>query len=128
MEAGNFNLRQAVMFHSMAICGAQSQSVLILTLSKKIEKAKLLGHLRQKITETDWEVIRLLGIRRRLVLEVGEVKRKHGMAVRDVGREEVLLSILTSSGAKEGLSPDYVRSLYRIIIEHSVAEELELMK
>ena len=75
--------------------------------------------LRALIDAVDREILTLLARRMGLVAEVAAFKRHHGVPIRDVKRERSLLEDRASRGARLGLSPDFVDSVYRSFMKAS---------
>jgi chorismate mutase len=72
---------------------------------------------RRRIDRLDRRVARLLRRRYRLVRAIGLAKLRRGMQVEDPGREQRVLSRV--AGAGSGGAAEYVRGVYRYIIEAS---------
>lgn len=78
---------------------------------------------REEIDRIDGELLRLLNRRARLALEIGELKARGGLPVRDEAREREVLS--RSSNANDGplCGGSVARIFRRIIRESRRAEE-----
>jgi|SRR5919107_937543 chorismate mutase len=73
---------------------------------------------REEIDRIDGELLRLLNRRARLALEVGELKARAGLPVKDEGREREVLH--RSSAANAGpLADGSVARIFRRIIRES---------
>ncbi len=83
--------------------------------------------LRQTIDELDHQVLELLARRVRVVLEVGDRKRREGIAVYDPEREQALLDRLVAH-APEPLDDATVRRVFERIVCESRRLEHEHMK
>lgn len=83
--------------------------------------------LREQITETDEQLLQLLAKRQALTKAVAEDKIRNHKKVRDTAREEALLMQLVSKGQECGLAPQYVKSLFHLIIEDSVLNQQALL-
>ena len=79
---------------------------------------------REEIDKIDGELLRLLNKRALLALEIGELKARAGLPLKDEGREREVLT--RSSGANAGPLADgsVARIFRRIIRESRRAEEL----
>lgn len=77
-----------------------------------------LDTLRIAIDAVDQRISELLAERVRLVLAVGEYKRKHGLAVYDPERERSVLDRLAKA-AKPPLDGDTVRRVFERLIDES---------
>jgi chorismate mutase len=74
--------------------------------------------LRRAIDAVDSRLLELIHERVRLVLEVGNFKAKHGIAIYDPERERRLLERLTAL-AQPPLEPDTVRRIFERLIDES---------
>ncbi len=72
--------------------------------------------LRQQIDRIDHEILRLLGERASLAVEVGERKRQKGLPVYDPIREKALLDRLAQSGQLP-LDNQSIDCVFQAIIE-----------
>ena len=86
-----------------------------------------LEKLRAEITNTDEQLLALLANRQALTKAVAEDKLERGQAVRDKLREEELLKKLVKKGQPLGLSPQYIKSLFHLIIEESVLNQQAIL-
>jgi chorismate mutase len=77
-----------------------------------------LDALRVAIDQVDRSILELLAERVRLVLQVGDYKRRNGLAVYDPERERSLLERL-SSNAPAPLDGDTVRRVFERLIDES---------
>jgi len=76
--------------------------------------------IREKITELDEQLLKLLADRRKLSIEVIKYKELTSSPIRDKDREEELLSTLIKDGKKVGLDANYITKVFYEIIEDSV--------
>ena len=77
---------------------------------------------REEIDRIDGELLRLLNRRALLALEIGEMKARAGMPLKDEGREREVLS--RSSVANRGpLADGSVARIFRRIIRESLRAE-----
>lgn len=72
--------------------------------------------LRERIDELDRRFVELLAERNELVAQVAEVKRLSGYPIRDSNREGQMLEDRRTLGVKDGISPEVVESLFRVIL------------
>ena len=84
-----------------------------------------IAELRQKIDEIDEKILLLLKERFEIVKEIGREKRKHGMPLRDLERENQKYKQITEKALKLKLNPEAVREVYREIIDMSVHAQEE---
>lgn len=80
--------------------------------------------LRRTIDAVDQQILTLLAERVRVVLAVGERKRREGLAVYDPAREKSLLDRLASE-ATAPLEPAAVRRIFETIVTESRRLEQE---
>lgn len=78
-----------------------------------------LEHLRHKIDAIDGQLVSLLAERRQWVEQVIQLKKKYHLPVYHPAREENLISQRRQQGCLEGLDPDFIEELYRLILRHS---------
>jgi len=84
-----------------------------------------LSEIRKKIDEIDGKLLEALNARADLVHEVGQVKRKEGVAIYAPEREEQLLRSLIKR-SKGRLPEKSIRAIYREIMSASLALEKDL--
>jgi chorismate mutase len=77
-----------------------------------------IDELRRAIDDIDRRILELVAARVRVVLAVGDYKRKNGLAVYDPERERNLLARLASL-APEPLDGDTVRRIFERLIDES---------
>lgn len=77
-----------------------------------------LDALRRSIDEIDSRLLALIEERIRLVLDVGNYKRQHGLAIYDPERERQLIERLTQE-ARAPLEPGTVRRIFERLIDES---------
>jgi chorismate mutase/prephenate dehydrogenase len=75
-----------------------------------------LDHLRAQIDRVDDEILALLAQRMAIVTDIAHAKREEGAGVRDPVREHAILENRRERAAELDLSPDFVESLYRLIM------------
>jgi chorismate mutase len=83
-----------------------------------------LNELRARIVAVDEELIRLVGLRRELVLEVGNVKARLGMPVLDPPQEARVVRRAAERAREMGVDEELVRDvIWRIIAAARQAQE-----
>jgi chorismate mutase len=83
-----------------------------------------LAELRTRIIAVDDELIRLVGLRRELVLEVGRVKAKLGLPVLDPPQEARVVRRAAERARELGVDQELVRDvIWRIIAAARQAQE-----
>jgi chorismate mutase-like protein len=81
-----------------------------------------LDDLRARIDRIDGELVRLLGDRARLAVEIGEIKRGRSAAIHDPAREDAVLH--RAREANRGpLSDEGIENIYRAIIKECLRLE-----
>lgn len=80
-------------------------------MSGKLEKARL------KVAETDEQIVPLLVKRLAAVAEIGRIKQREGLGVKDVGRERKVLDRVGELAGEE--NAEYVQEIYREIMNQA---------
>jgi chorismate mutase/prephenate dehydratase len=75
-----------------------------------------LEDLRNKIDETDAEIIRLIGKRKRLAQEIGKEKKKQGIPINDLAREKEVLDNIKRIAQSENIGQGDIEGIYRQIV------------
>ena len=83
--------------------------------------------LRQEIDSIDRQLVELLGVRRRLVEKVVEIKQQRDLPTFHPAREENLISARRAQAVEAGLDPDYIEDLFRTVLRHSRVGQLETL-
>jgi chorismate mutase len=87
-------------------------------------EAQRLEALRRRIVETDEAIVRLVGERRDLVLEIGRVKEAMGRPVLDPAREAAVVRRAARLARERGVDEEMVRDvLWRVIASAREAQE-----
>ena len=86
-----------------------------------------LNNIRKRLDTLDRGLVESLAERDRLVQEVASIKATSVDFIRDLKREEELLSRIVEIAAEEGLSTEYVTRLFRDILDHSVRRQQRQM-
>ncbi len=80
-------------------------------MSGKLEKARL------KVAETDEQIVPLLVKRLAAVEEIGRIKQREGIGVKDVGRERKVLDRVGELAGEE--NAEYVQEIYREVMNQA---------
>lgn len=103
----------------------------VATDNHKADKAALAAAVlkkhRQKIDKIDAQLLKLLGDRFDVVRDVAKVKIKHDIPAFLGGRVNQVRNNAVKLGLIYGIDPDFVRTLYTMLIYQSCAEE-EVLK
>jgi chorismate mutase/prephenate dehydrogenase len=75
-----------------------------------------LSALREQIDQVDREILDALTRRMAIVTEIAHAKRGEGVGLRDPGREQTILDDRRALAEQLGLSPEFVESLFRLIM------------
>jgi len=86
-----------------------------------------LNSIRERLSAADAALVEALAARQRLVLEVAEVKAPEAKALRDVSREQDVLTRVAELGRESGLDPFHVTRLFREILGHSLRTQESLL-
>ena len=84
--------------------------------------------LRTNIDDIDSQILCLLAQRQLQVEEVVKLKKKHHIPVYHPAREEDLLSKLRIQAGKANLDPDFMETLYRVILRQSRVKQTDQME
>lgn len=77
------------------------------------------NRMRARIDLIDREIVRLLGRRQELALEIGRVKAQRGLPVHVPEREEELLAVIREEAVLRGVDPDHAQSLFELVLAES---------
>lgn len=80
-------------------------------MSGKLEKARL------KVAEADEQIVPLLVKRLAAVEEIGRIKQREGLGVKDVGRERKVLDRVGELAGEE--NAEYVQEIYREVMNQA---------
>jgi chorismate mutase/prephenate dehydratase len=86
-----------------------------------------LDSIRERLSAADAALVDALAARQRLVLEVAQVKASGTASLRDIAREEDVLTRVTELGRENGLDPFHVTRLFREILGHSLRTQEGLL-
>ncbi|MEO8359024.1 MAG: 3-deoxy-7-phosphoheptulonate synthase [Vicinamibacteria bacterium] len=86
-----------------------------------------LTSIRERLSAADAALVEALAARQRLVGEVAEAKSQGVAALRDVSREEDVLTRVVELGRESGLDPFHLTRLFREILGHSLRTQESLL-
>jgi chorismate mutase / prephenate dehydrogenase len=86
-----------------------------------------LDSLRLQIDQIDEQVVALLSRRQQCVAQVTTVKQQHDLPTSHPAREENLITALRKQAKAAGLDADYIEELYRTVLRHSRADQLQTL-
>lgn len=81
---------------------------------------------RAQIDRIDEELIDALARRFAVVHAVGRLKAEKGLAVVQQRRAQAVIDRAAALGAGKGLDPEFVRGVYRLLIDHAHSLEHEI--
>lgn len=84
-----------------------------------------LAELRSQIRRLDESIVALIAERVALCIRIGKHKQRKGLAVRDPAVEARVIANARLMAVTCGLATDVAESVLRILIDHSVAAQLE---
>jgi chorismate mutase / prephenate dehydratase len=84
--------------------------------------------IRERISDIDHSLIKLLASRRKLSIDIANVKQSINRPLRDQLREKQLLDSLVYQASLLDMDSNYVRKIFHIIIEDSVRYQQKLVQ
>ena len=90
--------------------------------------AEILKPYRARIDELDQKIVTLLAERFDVVREVGEIKKIHHLSPVQPARMDEVLNRVADMAAARGLSPDLVRAIYNMMIDHAHTLEFDIVR
>ncbi|MDE2290977.1 MAG: chorismate mutase [Elusimicrobia bacterium] len=78
-----------------------------------------LTRIRSGIDRVDDALVRLLGERRRLVLELAKAKRVLSLPIHDRKREQALVARVKALGRRYRLNTEFVEVVFRLVVMNS---------
>lgn len=82
-----------------------------------------LGALRARLDDTDKRLLDTLGERISCCIQIAEVKRQSGVPMMQSHRVGLVHQNAARYGAEQGISQDFLRRLYEVIIEETCRVE-----
>lgn len=83
--------------------------------------------LRKQIDAIDNELMELLSKRMRVCREIGQYKKEHNMTVLQTSRYNEILDKRGAQGVLNGMSAEFIKSVYEEIHEESVRQQMEII-
>jgi len=82
--------------------------------------------LRKRIDEVDEQILQSLSKRTKICKSISSVKKKHGIPIQDLPRENDVYAHIKEKAADLGLDPAQVEAIYRQIVNMcSAVQELK---
>lgn len=82
-----------------------------------------MDRLRSSLTKIDRRIVESIAQRQHVVSQIGELKRKNGLALRDYRREKVVLDNTAALAVELGIAPRMIESIVRILIRYSLLNQ-----
>ena len=79
---------------------------------------KDIGDIREELDRITEKIIELLSERDKLVMRIGEEKRKLGMRVQDPDREKEVIGKAEKTALEKGVDPAYAKEMVELMIRH----------
>ncbi len=91
------------------------------------DRTENLESMRKQIDECDNALLDLLARRMRICREIGAYKRDHNMTIVQTNRYSEILDKRGAQGSLCGVNARFVRELFELIHEESIAQQVEVM-
>lgn len=98
-----------------------------LTIREVAETTESLVSLRKQIDECDNALLELLTKRMRISREIGTYKKEHNLTIVQTARYTEILDKRSAQGSLCGMNPTFVRDIFELIHEESIAQQSEVM-
>lgn len=98
-----------------------------LTIREVAETTESLVSLRKQIDECDNALLELLTKRMRISREIGTYKKEHNLTIVQTARYTEILDKRGAQGSLCGMNPTFVRDIFELIHEESIAQQSEVM-
>ena len=86
---------------------------------KRANLLHLLQYYRKKLDRITERLIKLIGERDRIVLEIGKAKKSLGLGITDSRREEEVIEKARELAMKKGVDPELVEEIMKVLITHA---------
>lgn len=93
---------------------------------KAPQDCQSLAEVRSEIDRLDRTIIRTLSQRKEYVNAAMRFKRNE-TDVHAVDRQQAMLAARRLWAAEEGVDPDLIQALFRLLVDHFIAEELAML-
>lgn len=98
-----------------------------LVIREVTDRTENLESMRKQIDECDNALLDLLARRMRICREIGVYKRDHNMTIVQTNRYSEILDKRGAQGSLCGVNARFVRELFELIHEESIAQQVEVM-
>ncbi|WP_256592887.1 chorismate mutase [Pseudomonas sp. 2822-17] len=88
----------------------------------------ILQPMRDQLDRINTHLVDLLGERMSVCMEIAELKAAHDIPMMQPKRIVQVMDQLASHASKVGLRPDYVQSVFKLIIEETCNQEERLIQ
>jgi len=113
------NLTAFILVSRFSEMTSQTDNFFLATPKRKEQETCSLEKIRKKINDIDKSLIEKLAIREKMAVEIGKLKVESGKEIFDTGREAELINFHEKLSVDYNLSPNYIKRLFRIIMNHS---------
>lgn len=87
---------------------------------------EILGEIRGRIDVVDEKILRLLAERWGLVKEIHDLKKRHGLPIRQTGRYQAMVARLSERAKELGADQRLVHAVWEVIHDQSIRQQEEL--
>lgn len=94
-----------------------------MTSFSELPTNSMLHRLRQRIDTLDSRLVALLAERSRLIDEAARIKVREGLPARIQSRVDEVAENARRMAAEEGLDPDLAEAVWRLMMDHFIAQE-----
>jgi isochorismate pyruvate lyase len=94
---------------------------------KSAESCKSIEEVREGIDTIDSEIIALLGKRYEFVKAVVRFKERTETSIISKQRLDLVITSRREMSLKYGLDPDVIESIYRLLINYFISEEMKML-
>jgi isochorismate pyruvate lyase len=92
------------------------------------DSCKSIEEVRQAIDKIDLELITLMGKRFEFVKAVVPFKERNEVSIISKQRYDSVISTRREIAIKNGLNPDVIESIYRLLMDYFITEEMKMIK
>jgi isochorismate pyruvate lyase len=94
---------------------------------KSAENCNSIEEVREAIDAIDSNIIALLGKRHEFVKAIVQFKEKDEASIISKKRFDSVISTRREMSVSHGLDPDVIESMYRLLIDYFISEEMKML-
>lgn len=94
-----------------------------MSIEPDLPASSMMHRLRQRIDALDQRLVALLAERSRLIDEAARIKSREGLPARITSRVDEVALNSRRWAEEEGLDPDLAEQIWRLMVEHFIAQE-----